>query len=94
MTRIRLSNRANIAGGHHETGDVVVVDDDVAQNMVFLGRAVLVEDEIEREVRAVPETAARTTARSRVRTGRTSPETRKVIDSGPVRMQASTESGA
>ena len=76
MTQIRLKRSANIAGGHHERGDVVDVDRDCADMMVDLDRAELLEHDIEREVRAAPETAARTTARSRVRGGR-SPETRR-----------------
>jgi hypothetical protein len=67
VTVIRLKRPANVAGAHHERGDVVDVDRDCADLMVDLDRAEIVEHNIEREVRAVPETAARTTARSRVR---------------------------
>ncbi len=76
MTHIRLVVGMNVAGGFHERDDLVLVDDDVAARLVDLGRAELIEARVERAVRVAPETAARTTARSRIRAGRPTVETR------------------
>ena len=45
MPRVRLLVRMNIAGGFHECGDVVEVPGDVATNLAFLDRAVILRGE-------------------------------------------------
>ncbi len=72
MPNIRLLARMNVAGEHHEHGDIVAVPAEVASNLVTLNRAVLVRGEQPEtpEGRTTqPETAAAHQARPTRRRG-------------------------
>ena len=66
MPRVRLLVRMNVADGHHEAGDVVDVDKDVAANLSRFDRAVIVrgeQPETPERKRHPVETAAKKTSR-------------------------------